>query len=644
MSESICNIVGVEGNNYSPSTTDIDLFELYTLAKYRKMEYLYTDVAMKEFTHYKNGAGIDDMLSTAARVKDRNIYLLNVQAYGEPNPTFDVCIFNKTNNKIIVNTTQKINLVHQDIIYVEYSEGTFGHYGVFYFDGQKLFFFDSMMRSYVDTDGKLTAAIRTEQNKLYLDKASSTLLEEHPFTLNDKYYNFFNNDNDNIINTYTNEKTIYTYIISDYFSKFMDYVTKCFEISEYPIYFDFPKVKNGFSMEITGGSFAVPNYNITENEKKFALLKLNTDAQKIYIENNIKNYILGPDNQNQFCFIWSIYFIFIRWFTEFTFSKIINDIHTNDLIPVFIIKRFLYLVIFKLPFARNSWKTKTEYIYNQIKKSILFETYFRYVMSNSVKYSELYNINYSTSNDYKLYDVLTDINLEELHFFPKEFGINLENNIKNSLAQVIPNNNEFNSLVSNGSNVDICNNLGIDSTILSDLINKIDQHLMKIGVKKVGKKKREIIFTSNLINNSHNFIKYLAHKSDKIAQQKDTFSCIMDLRNFNVINSKKLYCEFNSDKGNPMVQDVEVSNSYGQIKYTLSVAMEDTEALNKKEPPKKKRSHKLKSHQEQKKTTKKATKNGTPETVVVTVNLADKTTNPATITRSGRMVKTKEHN
>jgi hypothetical protein len=117
---------------------------------------------------------------------------------------------------------------------------------------------------------------------------------------------------------------------------------------------------SGYSMEITGGCLDVDNEYISSDDKKWKL--------------DMK--YLGVDNQNQFCYMWSILYLLFKS-ADKNFPEFLKSICDNKKIPLVIIKTFIYGLLKYL-------KPKYEYISKHLNP--FFEMHFYTYTSNALVY------------------------------------------------------------------------------------------------------------------------------------------------------------------------------------------------------------------------------------------------------------------
>lgn len=207
---------------------------------------------------------------------------------------------------------------------------------------------------------------------------------------------------------------VFQKIICDNFGK-QEFVVN-FDLSESKQF----KQKNliiPFSLEITGGSFNVSIPHIYRQKR----------AKK---EWKLASYILGPDNQNQYCYMWAIFHLMCKVFSHESqdmFVSIVQKIIDHDVVPVFFIKSLIIGVIFP-ELTRGKESSIGELIGNKIGKetkgdsnyiSDFFAKYYPTIVSNSSCHSKIY---LESNADFRLFQ----IKCNELRFE----GINMKENFR----------------------------------------------------------------------------------------------------------------------------------------------------------------------------------------------------------------------
>lgn len=204
-----------------------------------------------------------------------------------------------------------------------------------------------------------------------------------------------------------------SYVISPYYDKFINIIKKRFNISN--VICDFPTNKENYSLQLTGGSLYVENEFINNNSNIWGVYQ----------------YIFGPDNQNHFCYIWSLIYLI---FSRDDFKNFITFMINKDILPIVFIKMYIYYVI--LQYDNNIQKIQKFDIY-PIKG--YFNNFITKIISNSDKYSQVYNLDNNIFNiyDINVLDIIIDFdNYIDLHnkfmnnFYEKYSFINIVSNIK----------------------------------------------------------------------------------------------------------------------------------------------------------------------------------------------------------------------
>lgn len=181
---------------------------------------------------------------------------------------------------------------------------------------------------------------------------------------------------------YSTRNTVVQYNNDIFFDKF---ITKLFNIDTtkhniiYDIYTD--TSDNIYSFEITGGSYYVENQLLLKNKLKGI--------------GGLSQYIIGVDNQNQYCYMWGILNLILNIYFKIeqkdsTFIKFHQFLIDKKYIPVVIIKLFLSILILH-------YKPINYYIidYNLIiKKYLLDEPFFtknfNKFITNNLNYNEIH--------------------------------------------------------------------------------------------------------------------------------------------------------------------------------------------------------------------------------------------------------------
>lgn len=159
---------------------------------------------------------------------------------------------------------------------------------------------------------------------------------------------------------------------------------------------------NIFSLEITGGSYNVVNPLITTDN----------------IFHAFKQYILGVDNQNQFCYMWGILYIIITGINiirekyaqpSFSFIDLHRIIIANRIIPVVAIKTFILLLLqnYKAPDPDTDYNKNIRRI---LVDDVFFMTNFNKFVSNGTDYSTIFQ---DPVHDFKSYIFWNNVHAQE---------------------------------------------------------------------------------------------------------------------------------------------------------------------------------------------------------------------------------------
>lgn len=129
-----------------------------------------------------------------------------------------------------------------------------------------------------------------------------------------------------------------------YFRKFYSILTYKFNVphTQDQVIIEFPDHPEAYSMEITGGSL-------------YPLNKYLVETPGAPIEWYLKSHIMNTDSQNHFCFMWALLYCICKihhyLYKTIDWLPFQNFICSNDLIPLFVIKSFVYYTI---PFFKKS--------------------------------------------------------------------------------------------------------------------------------------------------------------------------------------------------------------------------------------------------------------------------------------------------
>ena len=157
---------------------------------------------------------------------------------------------------------------------------------------------------------------------------------------------------------------------ADYFEYWEKYLKKVFGSGKFTIEMDFYFQKGGklksYSCEITGGSLEVENY-------------YSSSVKNQTMEFFADSVFLGVDNQNQYCWMWTIFYLLTKTmepgYDWLVFHKMIIE---KNIIPVVFIKLFASLAIMSNGPAK-------------LRSSRFFKKYFNTVMTNSLTYRETFD-------------------------------------------------------------------------------------------------------------------------------------------------------------------------------------------------------------------------------------------------------------
>ena len=149
---------------------------------------------------------------------------------------------------------------------------------------------------------------------------------------------------------------------------------------------------SNYIMEITGGTpnvFNVYLHNLCKEDVRFGFKPLYD--------------MFGVDNQNQFCYMWAILYLWVNIFNpgNFPFSFIHKQICDHQIIPVQFIKSFVYWLIY---FFRQEKSVLTEQM-EDILSDTYFNRHFYQITSNGTTYGKNGTFNcYNTT--YTLYNLI----------------------------------------------------------------------------------------------------------------------------------------------------------------------------------------------------------------------------------------------
>lgn len=227
----------------------LDTLEIYTLKRKKNLLYLAPDTGTKMFAQIFNSKKYKafEVLASNILLSADNInifYHINYPVINKYTKQ-DQLIISET---IKITKTKKENIDENCLIFIEYDEHDFGHYGGMYFDKEtnNLYTFDSMMQ------------YLTESQEVY----------------------------------------------SPYMDSFLEIIKKSFNnnFNNFNIYYDITPTERNFSLEITGGTFNKnPFINKSENEtyyKDIYILGVDTQNQYCYMWTIL--YLLSKTVSNLF--------------------------------------------------------------------------------------------------------------------------------------------------------------------------------------------------------------------------------------------------------------------------------------------------------------------------------------------------------
>jgi len=134
------------------------------------------------------------------------------------------------------------------------------------------------------------------------------------------------------------------------------------------------------SMEITGGTATIPNLYM----KSFKQQKIRVPNLRVKDISFYKFYnMYGVDNQNSFCYMWALLYLWVNVFSDYDFPSIHKRICELKILPIVYIKSFVYWLI-------RFFKNDPNVITNDMKffiDNIYFDKNFYLITSNSTEYS-----------------------------------------------------------------------------------------------------------------------------------------------------------------------------------------------------------------------------------------------------------------
>lgn len=223
------------------------------------------------------------------------------------------------------------------IVFIENIQNTeFGHYGVIFYDGQEYYYFDSMLSG------------GANPRSAYLRK--------------------------------------FVYCTDVYFELKKEFII----IGEGKdgIY---DKCQHN-SLEIIGGEITLPNMYTAHLLR--GLDSINGDDIEFYTNLTF----MGPDTQNQYCFMWTFLYIFILlesgadgW--RSFLKSVVCDQH---IVPICLIKYFCTFIVKLL----GNGNAKTKKVYRELMAEPLFVNFFNSFISNSLNYEHCFN---KANNVFHLY-------------------------------------------------------------------------------------------------------------------------------------------------------------------------------------------------------------------------------------------------
>jgi hypothetical protein len=217
-------------------------------------------------------------------------------------------------------------------------------------------------------------------------------------------------------------------VSSDYVPKFVVILSETFKLSRDQKfvcdYFhdDESKIPLEFySFEITGGALDTKN--------------MYAEAIKAQpVDFMVNSIIMGPDNQNQYCWMWTMLYLLIK-VSGNSWHDFQRKVWERDIIPVSLIKLFLSLVVKVDNFP---------VLVGNSKSARFFKLYFNTVMSNYPTYREIFNPSHS---NFELYENVigsailnNDSHLTD-YFQCVEFLIKILNQEQIVLQKIRPRNN-----------------------------------------------------------------------------------------------------------------------------------------------------------------------------------------------------------
>jgi hypothetical protein len=155
------------------------------------------------------------------------------------------------------------------------------------------------------------------------------------------------------------------------------------------VYADMYRGQGAYSMEVTGGTPDVFNtylHGICSEEKVFGFHAMYD--------------MFGVDNQNQFCYMWAIVYLWCCVFNGYAFDELQQRICEQQMIPVVFIKSFIYYML--LFFRQEDIVITSDMEF--LLKSEYFIKHFYQITSNALTYGPEGTFN-CTNSIYSLYDI-----------------------------------------------------------------------------------------------------------------------------------------------------------------------------------------------------------------------------------------------
>ncbi len=218
------------------------------------------------------------------------------------------------------------------------------------------------------------------------------------------YGSMFYNAGTNVINIFDSMmKSIQTKVTQSY--NFFDlFINKLFDVKGKIKIFDIYKEKsdNIYSLEITGGSLYVKN--------AYILNKIDDQTARL---NAFKQYLMGVDNQNQFCYMWAFLNIIFNTvllidnvklannkettnpvtelrLPDYSFANLHRFLIRRDIIPVVSIKTFILLLI-KYYIPTQDFDDKYRSYIHMLRTNDFFMQNFKKIITNKIGYSQIFS-------------------------------------------------------------------------------------------------------------------------------------------------------------------------------------------------------------------------------------------------------------